>query len=117
MFGWFKKIYKNEGIKLYFQNKLALEDIGIYMDSSEYFKLAEYTGPFESIEQIDEINETIGGKVINGQTLTQDDRENLIAANRDLRTLFAYPPMQIHNQTFDVRYKPIVGWEEYYRRF
>ncbi len=95
---------------------MAIEDIEVYLDASDYFLLPDYKGPFSSMSDIAKYNGIAGQKILDKQKLTAKESEYLLAANRDLRTIFDYPPMQIHRQSFDDRYEPIVGWEEYYRR-
>ena len=109
MFGWLKKRQLNEQKKLLFQNGMA--------SSSSLRSYFEAKGDQERVARLKEFeneNRRIARAVSDDEVASPEDTRKLLDMNRELRRLFDQTAMR-HVGSFDDSYKPILGWNEYYK--
>jgi len=108
MFGWLKKKAANEQKKLLFQVSGASQ----YLKSD--FELHSNAAIAARMQHMEDENRRIWLLATAGEKLPPTDLQLLLSMNKELRSLFRQSTLGRFHQ-FDNQFKPILGWEEYYR--
>lgn len=107
MLGWFKNRLLREQAKMIFQNGAASGMLYIYWSEVGDHHKAMIASEFK--ESTAKIARNVAEKIT-----SLDDSDKILEINRELRRMFDELPRSLGS--FDEKFQPILGWNEYYKR-
>lgn len=110
MFGWLKKRQLNEQKKLLFQNEMASEIM-----ARGYFAQKQDSNVVAMLENIQAETLRISSLADASSLVPAEETSRLLEMNKSLRKIYDSTAM-CHVSGFDDAYRPLLGWDEYYKR-
>ncbi|WP_156029635.1 hypothetical protein [Ancylobacter sp. FA202] len=110
MFGWLKKRRLNEQKKLIFQNGMASEIM-----ARGYFAQRQDSNVVDILDKIQAETSRISSLVDANSLVSTEETARLLEMNKVLRRIYDSTAMR-HVSGFDDAYRPLLGWDELYKR-